>query len=446
MRKMKSSVHNDAPKRLPRAKKKVTKIGSTKPELDKIYIQIASYRDPELLPTIIDCLENAQFPERLVFGIAWQHNPDDAWDNLDAFKNDPRFKIIDINYKDSQGACYARHLLNKQWSGEKYTLQLDSHHRFVKHWDTGTILMYQDLQKQGYEKPLLTAYIPSYDPDKDPESRVQEPWELTFDRFIPEGAIFMLPQTMRGWKERTSPMRGRYLSAHFVFTLGKICEECPYDPEYYFHGEEISMAVRAFTHGYDIFYPHKIIAWHEYTRKGRTKQWDDDPKWGEKNNRCHEKNRQLFGMDGNPPADLGIYGFGSVRSLEDYEKYAGISFSRRAVQQETLDNKETPNTQYATEEEYQNSFLKIFKHCVDIAYNLVPHTDYDFWAVAFSDEDGKEIYRQDADAAEITRMKSDPDGYCKLWRTFMVDKAPKTWVVWPHSIEHGWGERLTGNL
>ena len=39
--------------------------------------------------------------------------------------------------------------------GEKYTLQLDSHHRFVKDWDDKLIKMIKGLQKDGYEKPLL---------------------------------------------------------------------------------------------------------------------------------------------------------------------------------------------------------------------------------------------------------------------------------------------------
>ena len=35
------------------------------------------------------------------------------------------------------------------------------------------------------------------------------------------------------------------------------------------------MTVRAFTHGYDLFYPHRVILWHEYTRNYRPKHWDD---------------------------------------------------------------------------------------------------------------------------------------------------------------------------
>jgi len=431
------------------AKKAATKRGSVVGSISpapRIYIQIASYRDPELLPTILDCIKNAEHPENLRFGIAWQHNPDDAWDTLDKFATDPRFKVLDINYKDAPGVCFARNQLNNLWDGEEYTLQLDSHHRFVPNWDTLCIEMLKDLQADGFEQPLLTSYIPSYDPANEPAGRAQEPWELTFDRFIPEGAIFMLPQSIPNWRERTKPIRGRYLSAHFIFTLGKFCKEVPYDPQYYFHGEEISLAVRAFTHGYDLFYPHKILAWHEYTRKGRTKQWDDDAKWGERNAICHARNRSLFGMDNEPKIDHGIYGFGTKRTLDEYERYAGISFSGRSIQQETLDNKEPPNTVYATEEEYRAAFMRIFKHCIDIGYSAVPLDDYDFWAVAFHAADDKEIYRRDADANEIAQMKQDPDGYCKVWRTFNILEKPAYWVVWPHSVSQGWQERIVGHM
>ena len=55
---------------------------------NKIFIQIASYRDPQLLPTIKDCISKAKHPNNLVFAIAWQHSPDDEWDTLDEYKDD----------------------------------------------------------------------------------------------------------------------------------------------------------------------------------------------------------------------------------------------------------------------------------------------------------------------------------------------------------------------
>jgi hypothetical protein len=413
---------------------------------NKIFIQIASYRDPQLVPTIKDCIKNAKKPENLVFSIAWQRSKEDEWDNLDEFSNDKRFKIIDINYEDSKGACWARNKLQQQYDGEEYTIQLDSHHRFAENWDEDCIKMIKQLQKKGHKKPLLTGYVSSFDPDNDPAGRIQAPWKMNFDRFIPEGAVFFLPATIDDYQKRTEPIPARFYSAHFCFTLGSFVKEVPHDPEYYFHGEEISIAVRAYTWGYDLFHPHKTVVWHEYTRKGRKKQWDDDKQWVTKNVSCHKRNRKLFEMDGEvKDIDFGIYDFGKERTLEDYERYAGISFKKRAVQKYTVDNNLAPNPPLYGDE-FNDSFLSIFKHCIDVTFDRVPENDYDFWVVAFHNEKDETLFRKDADKDEIRRLKSDPDGYCKIWREFTVETKPKYWVVWPHSESKGWLERIIGDL
>lgn len=429
----------------------------------KIFIQIAAYRDPQLVPTVKDCIANAKWPENLVFCIAWQHAQDEK---IDEIKNLPNVKIIDIPYMQSKGACWARNQIQKRYDGEEYTLQLDSHHRFVKDWDDVVIGMYKQLQSMGHKKPLLTGYIPSFDPDNDPAARIQTPWRMDFDRFIPEGAVFFLPASIDNWKEIAAPVPSRFYSAHFCFTSGAFCVEVPHDPEYYFHGEEISIAARAFTHGYDLFHPHRLVAWHEYTRKGRTKHWDDhssantnkipDKKdWGERNHLCHRRNRILFSMDGEKydTINWGVYGFGKERTLRDYEKYAGLHFGKRAVQQETIDRAYPPNksSRYATDEEWENSFLQIFKHCIDLPINKFNLDDYTFWCVAFEREDNTVIHRMDADKAEIQRLLAearDPRGdrYIKLWRTFNTSEKPHHWVVWAHSESKGWGDRIVGHL
>ena len=413
----------------------------------KIFIQIASYRDPQLIPTIESALENAKRPKNLVFGIARQFHEEDGFDNLDKHRKDKRFRILDIPYTESKGVCWARHQVQQLYKNEEYTMQIDSHMRFEKNWDDEFIKMVKQLQNDGYKKPLLTSYVSSFDPDNDPAARVREPWRMVFDRFIPEGAVFFLPETLPGWQDMTKPVTARFYSAHFAFSVGEFSNEVQHDPEFYFHGEEISIAARAYTCGYDLFHPHKVLVWHEYTRKGRTKQWDDDKEWHLKNNHAHKKNRQLFGMDGEEMIDMGKYGFGTERSLSDYERYAGINFQKRGVQQYTLDKEYPPNPQnFANDEEYMESFSSIFKHCIDVGYSQVPETDYDFWVVAFHGEDDETLFRQDADPGEITRMKNDPDGYCKVWRQFQTVTKPKYWVVWPYSASKGWCERITGNL
>jgi hypothetical protein len=411
-----------------------------------IFVQIASYRDPELLPTIRDLLDNADHPENLRFGIAWQHSPYEAFDDISEYLNDSRFRIIDVDYRKSQGACWARNLLQKEYNGEDYTLQLDSHHRFVKGWDTECINMITQLQKMGHKKPLLTSYIPSYNPNNDPDDRVQVPWKMNFDKFIPEGAVFFLPASIDNYKELDAPVPARFYSAHFAFTLGEFVKEVPHDPDYYFHGEEISIAVRAFTHGYDLFHPHKVIAWHEYTRNGRTKQWDDHTSWIEKNNKSHLRNRKLFGMDNEvQDIEFGIYGFGTERTLRDYEEYAGLLFSRRAVQQYTLDNNPPPNPKI-TDITFEDSFTRTINYCIKTFKSNFIEADYTFWAVIFEDVNGHSIYRNDLNMQQINDILSNDNSLVTICTHFITDKIPRQWIVWPYSESKGWCEKITGNI
>ena len=413
---------------------------------DTIFIQIASYRDPELLKTLNDCILNAEFPDRLRFGICWQHAEEDKWDTLDQYKDDPRFRILDVNYKDSTGACWARNSIQQLYQGETYTFQLDSHHRFIRHWDTELIDMLKGLQAKGHKKPLITSYISSYNPETDPNGRTQVPWLMNFDRFTPEGVIFFLPSTIPGWQNLKEPIPSRFYSAHFAFTVGQFALEVQHDPEFYFHGEEITIAVRAFTRGYDLFHPHKIIAWHEYTRKGRVKQWDDDSEWGKRNIRTHEKTRKLLGVDGHSfdsdEETYGKYGLGKERTIADWERYAGIRFSDRAVQEWTSRNKLAPNPPV---EDYENSFYPLFKHIIDVHKSQFKEDDYTFCAVIMELEDGTSVYRNDLTGPEINHKVKESGEWINI-RVEMQGSKPYKWIVWPHSASKGWCQKIEGVL
>jgi len=409
---------------------------------DTIFIQIASYRDPELLKTLRDCIHNAEFPDRLRFGICWQHSDEDSWDTMDEFKEDSRFRILDVNYKDSTGACWARNSIQQLYQDETYTFQLDSHHRFIKKWDTELVEMLKGLQSDGYSKPLITGYVSAYDPEKWPKGANQIPWKMDFDRFTPEGVIFFMPSAIDNFKELDKPQTSRFYSGHFSFTLGQFANEVQHDPEFYFHGEEITIAVRAYTHGYDLFHPHKIIAWHEYTRKGRTKQWDDDPDWGKRNTETHEKTRKLLGIDGesyeNDAETYGKYGLGKQRTVADWERYAGIRFHDRSVQEWTTQNKLAPNPEV---EDYDNSFHQLFKHCINVHKSSFTETDYTLCAVVLEKEDGTPVYRKDLDPIEIANLMKVEGDWVNIW-TEIQGAKPYKWIVWPYSESKGWCEKI----
>jgi hypothetical protein len=415
--------------------------------MNTIFISIASYRDPELLSTLRDCINNASYPENLTFGIAWQHNIEDKWDTLDDFKNNSRFKIIDIDYKDSKGTCWARNKIQELWNNETYYLQLDSHHRFTKGWDTTLIELLEQLKTQ-HPKPLLTAYLPGFFPNNDPAGRVNECWNLEFDRYMPEGPIFIKPHTLENWEKYNSPIPTRFISAHFIFTLGKWAEEVKYDPYFYFHGEEPSLAARSYTYGYDLFQPHKPIIWHEYTRNGKIKQWDDDKEWTEKNKISYSRYRALHGMgnviEGTTTDLFKKYGWGKERTLEEYEKYAGVKFVTKQVHRHTAEYKLLPVPQ----DDFEKNLLNRIKVCIDVWKGALTETDYDTFAVAILDKEGNDIFRQDMDMDEFNKLLNlDPqDQFIHIWREYDDDKQPSFWRVWPHSISKGWADRIENNI
>lgn len=170
---------------------------------------------------------------------------------------------------------------------------------------------------------------------------------LVANEFSRDGILLCRPKVLR----RVSglyirPRRARFFSAHFTFSAGSFLADCGHDPMLYFHGEEITLAVRAFTHGYDLFHPARPVIYHEYTRNGRPKHWDDH---GRDSGRpfgasvfdhiSKARVRQLLGME-LAAQDFGRYGLGSHRSLSEYERFAGVDFAKRSLSAEALNGAE----------------------------------------------------------------------------------------------------------
>ncbi len=409
--------------------------------MSTIFVQIASYRDAQLLPTLRDCVAKAEHPDRLRFGICWQH---DGTESLAEFTSDPRFRVIEVDYREAQGTCWARDKVQRLYEDEDYTLQIDSHHRFVENWDSELIAMLKAVPRP---KPLLTSYAPSFNPQTG--AMDDKPYALKFTRFFNEGALSIYPVTIDNWAELTEPVPARFFSAHFAFTYGFFCREVPYDPNYYFLGEESNMAVRAFTHGYDLFHPHRMILWHEYTRDHSPKHWEDHTPekgatvpWWERNDESFRRNRILFGME-NDELDIGPYGFGNVRSLKDYERYAGINFRLRLAHPDTYFNRPPPTPDvFVTDEEWFNGCLKNFWTSIRVpAEHVDRDTDYDFWYVGVHNEHDQELYRQDLGADDLALVLEKPRAEFIFF--YRSQFKAHSWTVWPHSGTRGWLEKIT---
>lgn len=409
---------------------------------ERIFVQIAAYRDPELVPTIADCLARAADPGRLTFGICWQR---DESESLGDYAKDPRFRIVDVDYRRARGPCWARHRIQRLYAGEPYTLHLDSHHRFVDGWDALCVGMLRDLQKAGAAKPLLTSYAPVYQPQEDPGGRGTVPFRLRFRKFSLDGPVEALPETMDDFATLSAPIPARFFSAHLAFTLGRFCEEVPHDPKLYFFGEEPTLAVRAFTHGYDLFHPHRIVLWHHYGRNEVPKHWGDHAQWPFHDQRSLQRVRQLLRIDDTPrEIDFGSYGLGTVRSLRDYELYAGIHYGLRGVSDHALQNRLPPEPGApADDQHWSDRFFRQQRFRVRLVPGDVPTDvhDFDFWYVGAHSQDDAELYRYDLEGVELADfLRNEPH---EQEFAFHSPQFVDSWTVWPHSVSRGWLEKIT---
>lgn len=408
---------------------------------DTILIHLPSYRDPELVPTIKDAIAKAKYPNRLRFGICRQFNPQDGFDNLDEFSSDSRFKVINVPHEEAQGLPWARAQINDNLlTDEDFVLQLDSHHRFTQDWDSTLIEMHKQKESKGH-KPIIAGYLPCYNPLNDPAERANVPWQAQFACFYPHGTIFIRPGLLSGWETMTEPAPARFLSGHFAFARSQWARDVKHDPDIYFSGEEINLSVRSFTHGYDIFHPHRLVIWHSTMRAERSGmlKWDDDAKrgvkWYEKQEYARKKIRVLFGSEIDNSIVFGDYGLGNIRTIEDYETFAGVRFKTKAVQLCSLTNQYPPAS-------VDSPWVHSFYHLVTIHRSELPGKEYKSILIAFDDENGVGVNQKSIQGTQLTEFLTNgtPIHYEEFFT--YTDKKPVSLVAWAVNKDGSWAERV----
>ena len=73
--------------------------------------------------------------------------------------------------------------------------------------------------------------------------------------------------------------RGYLVAMGFLFSTKEFVKQIPYDPDFYFYGEEISLMLRAFTRGFGIFHIPAVPIFHLYADISKIKRklhWDDE--------------------------------------------------------------------------------------------------------------------------------------------------------------------------
>jgi glycosyltransferase involved in cell wall biosynthesis len=405
--------------------------------MSTIFIQIASYRDPELYFTVEDCLKNAKYPENLKFCIAWQHDEKEEINKL--FQN-KQIDIIDIPYQESKGACWARSQTNKKYRDEKFTLQIDSHIRFIENWDEELINMWTSLNN---EKAVLTTYPAEYYPGKPKDEWKHEPHVIHTHAFK-NGYTQQRPRVEPSLKKRKYPYKAIHVAAGFIFGPGAMIKDVPYDPDLYFEGEETSLAIRLYTNGYDLFHPQKLILWHYYERKEQSKHWSDCKEWGKYHKIATERLECLLGRSNN--CNLGQYGLGDVRTLEDFQKYSGIDYNRCVLHLDTAEGKEPPVD--LTDPKKWSYEKKVFKQILKWEYEKLDKCeDPRFWALIIKDQNDHELYRKDLSYKEHHDVIDGKINQIELEFEYCHPaQIPSIFIIWPYSESKHWLNSQINNI
>ena len=340
-----------------------TKASST--SLPSIFVSIASYRDSELCPTLDSLFANARHPDRVFVGAVIQNDPSDEGLTM-KYANHAHVRSLELAARHALGPCYARSLAQSLHRGEQFVLQIDSHMRFRQNWDDYLIGLWKQTNHDNgnHNKVVLTAYAVGYElPNKIPHEErgtLLVPWKFDENGMLRQrGRLLKKDAT-----QSQSAIPCRLYAAGFNFGPASMILDVPYDPtlDFLFFGEELSMAVRLYTHGYDLYAPPLSVVYHLWSRAHRpTLQSSPSsvpPEQIEEKKMVSRKvvQQQLLGAS---KPDV-LYGLGTTRTVEDFAASLKVDFQMSIIHQGAseggLPNERFVNTAEATSLFAEDSF------------------------------------------------------------------------------------------
>lgn len=306
---------------------------------ETIFVSIASYQDDMLKLTVEDALSKAKYPERIKFGVVEQRDqrrrisPD-----VHARK---QIRYVGVDPEDSRGVCWARNVCMSLYQNEDWFFQIDSHMLFDPHWDEWYINQCKQLELTS-NKPIITGYPKSFFfennfPTREVDAGVRAHLIPNDAKFADNALVIFIGAKLLKIKQ---PIKAWHAAAGCLFTRGHFVNEIPYDSQIYFEGEEQTIALRAFTNGWDLFHLPDMPIFHYWARDKRVSHWDCEAdkkrheNWSAlKLNSLARVRKVLSGKQD------GIYGLGKIRTISDYAEFCGIDYVNETINLETYLNK-----------------------------------------------------------------------------------------------------------
>lgn len=286
---------------------------------DKIFVSIACFMDKDILNTIKDCLEKADNPDNIIFGICLQYDPEDNF--IEEYDNHPQVRIHKMHWKEARGAAYARSIIFDLFKEEDYFFQIDCHTRFFDKWDNKILESFK-LCKIINPKCIISYYPININNINNDLSTIVN---ISTVRCV--DIKYGIKTHGRNILVTDCPKKSWGTSAAMLFFDKQTYKEIPFDKEIYngFQFEEqVVIAARYWTYGYDIFTPnHHIISTEYMTSSSRQKV--SPPIDGNKKRETYDRLCHIMKLKYNKKfLNLNIGYLGNERTIEDYYKMLGI--------------------------------------------------------------------------------------------------------------------------
>jgi hypothetical protein len=301
-----------------------------------IFVQIAAYRDLEVTPTILDAIKKSTGNHTINFGVHTVY-VDESEINIPDL---PNVKHMESKAPENIGLGMGRSLAHQFYNGEDYYLQCDSHSRFVDGWDEIAIHSVLNYQIQGMEKPLLTMYPANYWYTSLTSDHIETDviikenlTNISFHENPDQFKAIRIPlQTAMGITDGNRFVKS--VSGGSIFTVDGFL---PFNTDIAFYGEEIWLAARAFTHGYDIVVPDEQYMYHLYYDHTKPAEFSKRKiVWNDYSNEFDALDNisKALIFKTLTEGTTGEMLLGTQRTIADYGIYAGLDF----VNGEIFDN------------------------------------------------------------------------------------------------------------
>ena len=182
-----------------------------------------------------------------------------------------KITVLRLHYTEAKGPTWARFLIQQEYSGEKYNLQIDSHTRFEENWDIKLIEQLNMLP----EKSCLTQYLPEYNIDKEIQNKSRLRNSLVVKKISALDGFTRINSEYITIKDYKTPFKSNAYSGCFAFSNGNINYDAPIDPytPNLFFGEEMDITLRLYTRGWNFYSPSIPIAYTNFSRDYRNTFW-----------------------------------------------------------------------------------------------------------------------------------------------------------------------------